>query len=70
MEGRLIRIDNDYGAFVGALDMSAYVDRHGVDISALGRRRPFEKALIGFKHYVETGKDEDLHIPITQVLAD
>lgn len=62
-----MRIDNEFGAFVGVLDMSAYMDKHEIDDGAVGRKNPFEKPLVGFKHYVETGSDEGLDIAITQV---
>lgn len=68
-QGKLIRIDNEFGAFVGCLDISAYVARHEVDTSAVGNKRPFEESLIGFKHYVESGRDEGLEIAIIQVCA-
>ncbi|CAM9934281.1 unnamed protein product [Ectocarpus sp. 8 AP-2014] len=67
-EGRLVRIDNNFGAFVGVVDMSAYMDKHDINASAVGKRSPFEKPLIGFKHYVETGCDEGLDIAITHVV--
>lgn len=68
LEGRLARIDNQFGAFVGVVDMSAYMDKHDIADDAVGKKAPFEKPLIGFKHYVERGADEDLEIAITQVM--
>lgn len=63
-----MRIDNVFGAFVGVPDMSAYVDKHDINATAVGRRRPFEKPMVGFKHFVETGSDDGLEIAITQVI--
>ncbi|CAN0447074.1 unnamed protein product [Pylaiella littoralis] len=68
LDGKLVRIDNKLGAFVGVVDMSAYMDKHGIDDRAVGKKGPFEKPLVGFKHYVETGTDEGLDIAITQVI--
>lgn len=68
MEGRLTRIDNQFGAFVGVVDMSAYMDKHDIAADAVGKKAPFEKPLVGFKHYVEQGADEGLEIAITHVM--
>lgn len=64
-----MRIDNELGAFVGVVDMSAYMDKHDIDADTIGKKAPFEKPLIGFKHYVEHGNDEGLDIAITQVIV-
>lgn len=49
--------------------MSAYMDKHDIDADAVGKKAPFEKPLIGFRHFVEHGNDEGLDIAITQVIA-
>lgn len=49
--------------------MSAYMDKHDIDDDAIGKKAPFEKPLIGFKHFVEHGNDEGLDIAITQVIV-
>lgn len=67
-EGRLVRIDNECGAFVGCVDMAAYASRHEVDTSGANREPPFEPALFGWNHFVEEGMDSGLEIPITQVI--
>ena len=46
--------------------MSAYVDRHEVDTSAVGKKKPFEKVMVGFRHYVNEGRSDSLEIAITQ----
>lgn len=54
---------------MGVVDMSAYMDKHDIDTDAAGKKAPFEKPLIGFKHFVEHGTDEGLDIAITQVIV-
>lgn len=68
-EGRLIRIDNDCGAFVGIPDFVEVARTNEVDVSEKLEEAPYEPQLVGLKVFTEEGKDAEQEIIITQVVA-